>query len=96
MKILNFIGHSCTGKTTLSTEIFNRNPKSFWLAYDYIKWRISGYHRDTDGEKVAQIDKDFLRTLIQKTNFSLIISDVFFATAAEYESFEKSLELQED
>ena len=92
-KILNFIGNSCTGKTTLSKLVFEARPHCFFLSFDSFKWQFSGYNRDADRSTVAEIERSFLPALLKQEEVSFIISDFIFTDEEDFETFRKSMNI---
>lgn len=86
-KIINFIGYSCSGKTTISNMIFEQNPTCFFLAYDKIKWQLSGYQRDEHRGIISEIERKFLLALLAEEKISFIISDLRFRNEDDFQNF---------
>ncbi len=54
--IVQIIGPSCSGKSTLVSELGKVFPGVYNVAYDKLKWQLAGYHRDQHRELVRQLE----------------------------------------
>lgn len=64
--IVHISGHGCSGKSSLATELGERFPGTYLVAYDKLKRQLSGYKRIEDGDLIRSIELDLFEIICKK------------------------------
>ena len=64
--IVHISGPGCSGKSSLAAELGERFPGTYLVAYDKLKWQLSGYKRITDGDLVRSIELELFEIICKK------------------------------
>ena len=85
--IIQLIGHSCTGKSTLERELSQKLPGTYKVSYDGLKWKLSGYNRDKHSSLIKKITLGLFEVVCQKSLPILLSAAI--STKEEYDSYKK-------
>ncbi len=88
--VLHFIGHSCTGKSTIEKLLFEKLPGSYVVSYDNLKWKLSGYERGRDSSFVQKIARGFFKTVCETGTSVLLLIPI--STLEDYYWYKKVAE----
>lgn len=84
--VLQISGPGCAGKSSLAEAIGSIFPGTYYLAYDRLKWQLSGYNRDKDRQIIHKIQKALFDILL---SISLpIVTEMFLHDEDEYREFQ--------
>ncbi len=86
-KIIHFVGHSCTGKSTLVKALKEKLPGWYVVSYDAQKWQLAQYTRVKDSDVIKEITKG-LFGVVCKLGLN-ILSLAVIGTETEYKAYEK-------
>jgi adenylylsulfate kinase-like enzyme len=88
--LIIFSGPSCSGKSTVSKLVHAQMDHSYFACYDNLKWKLSGYNRDTDRKLIRSIFFGFIDVLTAE-GLDIIAS---FSTrdAEKFTDFKKRVE----
>jgi predicted kinase len=83
--IINVSGKSCTGKSTLVSELSNRIDEIYTISYDKMKRQLAGYHRDHHKSLVKDLTFGFFEVVCRQ-GLSIFI-DGFISSEEEYNKY---------
>ena len=63
--IVHISGPGCSGKSSLAEAIGGLFQGTYYVAYDKLKWQLSGYNRDNDRPIIHAIQKRLLEITLQ-------------------------------
>jgi len=85
--IFAIFGPPCSGKSTLDLAIGKRFPGTYTVAYDKIKWRLSGYDRKMHRPLIESLLFGFFEVACKQG--LPITLEAFMNDEAEYSRYEK-------
>ena len=94
---IHISGPGCSGKSSLAQEIGERFSGTYSVAYDKLKWQLSGYDRNgADHQLQRNIINDIEWRLIEYVceKSVPITTDVFLHNEEEYRRFEEEERLK--
>ena len=78
-------GPACSGKSTVDAELAKRIPGAYLVAYDKLKWQLSGFDRTKDRGLIQQLLTGFFE-VVCKSGAPIFLC-VYMHSPEEYQHF---------